>query len=319
MEEHLADLNKAQKAKLSRAASRAVELEDLRPPQGNQMIEPEVKGAAMCSGGAAGLARVVGSGRKKKVMMEMEGGFLGALASLAVPLIGSLFGRGQMTKEAHDKLMKMMNKRKVGEHTKMSGGFWGALAALAAPLIGKLFGKGAMTKSAHDELMSVVNKYCKSGSMKGGMKAELSGGAYNDPTFGVINEPAPKQMVPSAGVVGDMEGGAKYGRMLRDHLMKMKGAGFTEHFQQGFMGVAKPDIHSDFRSSGITMSAPAKMMEAKRKKAVAVAGAGRAGAGATGAGDIRKRRGQAVSRLMREEGMSLGQASKYLKEHPDMI
>jgi hypothetical protein len=46
---------------------------------------------------------------------EMEGGFFGSLLSAAIPLIGSLFGRGMMTKEAHDELMKTMKmKEKKG-------------------------------------------------------------------------------------------------------------------------------------------------------------------------------------------------------------
>jgi hypothetical protein len=34
-----------------------------------------------------------------------------------------------------------------------------------------------------------------------------------------------------------------------------------------------------------------------------------------GASDARKKRGAEVSRLMREKGMTLGQASKHIKEH----
>jgi hypothetical protein len=172
-----------------------------------------------------------------------------------------------------------------------------------------------------------------------------------------------------------MGGAGKYGKMLREHLAKTQGAGFVRDFTQGFMGEAKPDIHSAYRAdTSMRMSNSARMEDAKRKVSVgggpfspmalrmilprkeagiveggivnafkhihshlrkkrearnappAVeggrrAGAGRAGAGRAGAGvsDARKRRGQAVSRLMREEGMSLGEASKYLKEHPEAM
>lgn len=320
MEEHLAEVRKVQKAKLARADNRAMELNDLRPSQGNQMLEPSVDGAGM-SGGAAGLARVIGSGKRRAMKPKMEGGFLGLLAS-AIPLISSLFGKGQMTEDAHKKLMALMKKRKVGEHSKLSGGFWGALASLAVPLIGKLLGQGKMTQSAHDEL-------CKCFSNK----EEMKGGAFADAQFGMVNEPAP---IP-------MEGGAKYGKMLREHFMKMKGSGFVDDFAQGFMGVVKPDIHSTLRGNmGATMSNAAKMRDREMLKS---AGAGRAGAGkckggkeqedaemmmgdgmlgkdgkgqrkmAGGAMDARKARGQAVSRLMKEKGMSLGEASRYVKEH----
>jgi len=344
MEEHLADMRRVQKAKLSRADNRAMELQDLRPEQGNQMMEP-MEGAGACSGGAAGLARVVGSGKKKKAVVmaepEMKGGFWGALASLAVPLIGKLFGQGAMNEEAHKKLMALMKKRKVGEHTKLSGGFWGALASLAVPLIGKLFGKGAMTKEANDELMKVFKKDAK---------ADMKGGAmYADPAFGVVNETLPP-------TIASMAGAGVYGGMLRAHLMKLKGEGFVRDFAHGFNGKAVPSPHT--RAGGPQLSLGMKMNEAlidksvgkgatgagpfspmalkmllPRKEAGIVeggmkgkcpdcgyakcrCGAGRAGAGATGAGmDARKARGQAVSKLMKEKGMSLGEASKYVKEH----
>jgi hypothetical protein len=230
-----------------------------------------------------------------------------------------------MTEDAHKKLMTLMKKRRVGEHSKLSGGFWGALASLAVPLIGKLLGQGKMTKEAHDELCKCF-----------GEKQEMKGGAFADSQFGMVNEPA------------TMEGGAKYGKMLREHFMKMKGSGFVDDFAQGFMGVVKPDIHSTLRgNTGPVMSNPAKMkdMEIKKSAGAGRAGAGRAGAGrcrggkeqedaemmmgngllgkdgkgqrkmAGGAVDARKARGQAVSKLMREKGMSLGEASRYVKEH----
>lgn len=320
MEEHLVDMKRVQKAKLAKADARALELNALRPPAFNQELPPAGTEASM-SGGAAGLARVIGSGKKKRMMKApMEGGFLGLLAS-AIPLISSLFGKGAMTEEAHKKLMALMKKKKVGEHNKLSGGFWGALASLAIPLVSKLFGKGAMTKEAHDEL-------CKCFSQGEQMK----GGAYVDNQFGVINEPlapTPEQAV----------GGAKYGKMLREHFMKMKGSGFVDDFAQGFMGEIKPDIHSGLRGhSGPQMSNTLKMkeMENKRQTGAGRAGAGRAGAGRAGAGkckggkeqtdlmdsgamgsgmNARKARGQAVSRLMKEKGMSLGEASRYVKEN----
>jgi hypothetical protein len=103
-----------------------------------------------CGTGGLGTGRYEGEGK-------MEGGFWGALASIAAPLIGSLFGKGAMTKDAHDKLMKLCKKEPKGKD-KLEGGFWGALASLAVPLIGKLFGSGKMTKEAHDELMKVFKK-----------------------------------------------------------------------------------------------------------------------------------------------------------------
>ncbi len=121
---------------------------------GTGRYEGEGSGAGMegCGTGAGMEGCGTGAGE------EMKGGFWGALASLAAPLIGSLFGKGQMTKEAHDMLMKKLGNAKSKRKAKLEGGFWGALASLAVPLIGKLFGKGEMTKEAHDELMSKLVK-----------------------------------------------------------------------------------------------------------------------------------------------------------------
>lgn len=59
MQEHMASLARAQKGKMNLAASRAMEHENVRMPQVGEMgLE-----AMPVSGGAAGLARVVGSGR----------------------------------------------------------------------------------------------------------------------------------------------------------------------------------------------------------------------------------------------------------------
>jgi hypothetical protein len=44
-------------------------------------------------------------------------------------------------------------------------------------------------------------------------------------------------------------------------------------------------------------------------------GRGQTGGASTGGGDARRARGQMVSRLMREKGMSLGEASRYIKQH----
>jgi hypothetical protein len=315
MEEHLADMRRVQKKKLALADSRAMELNDLRPSQDNQMMEPSVEGAGAGADMAAGLARVIGSGKRRA--KPMSGGFLGALASLAIPLIGKLFGKGAMSEDAHKKLMALMKKRKVGETGRLHGGFLGALAGLAIPLISSLFGKGKMTKEAHDELSACFNK------MKGDMKGDMDGGAkcmsggavYSDPAFGIVNEekaPFPAQAVAV--------GAGKYGSMLRSHLMKLKGEGFVKDFAHGFMGTAVPDPHAYRGDIGVQHSLPMKMRQAKIDKSVGKGLLGKDGKGqrkmAGGAvSDVRKARGQAVSKLMKEKGMSLGEASRYIKEN----
>lgn len=137
-------------------------------------------GTGRYEGEGAGAGTGAGTGAGE----EMKGGFWGALASLAVPLISNLFGKGQMTQEAHDKLMAKLGKSKSKRKVGLEGGFWGALASLAAPLIGSLFGKGQMTKEAHDELMDKLVKKPMLGKdghgtrkMKGGMSMKRMVGA----------------------------------------------------------------------------------------------------------------------------------------------
>ncbi len=97
-------------------------------------------------------------GMTQKMQGEaMTGGFLGSLLSMAVPLIGSLFGKGMMNAEARDALLKHFSK-KAPKKKGLEGGFWGTLLSTAIPLIGSLFGKGMMTKDAHDELMAMMKK-----------------------------------------------------------------------------------------------------------------------------------------------------------------
>ena len=199
MEEHLAELNRAQKSKLGRAQNRAMELEDLRPSQDSQELEPTVKG----SGGAAGLRRVIGGARKKKMPM-------------------------------------------------------------------------------------------------------MTGGAYTDGEFGVVNEPDPVPMV----------GGAMYGAKMAAHLMKTKGGAFLKDFMKGMNQPRNCPMDMSPASIACRSGKPAPKQKVMppfmNVKPVEEADGG---AMCGGAMDKRKARAQAVGRLMREKGMSLGEASRYVKEH----
>jgi hypothetical protein len=68
---------------------------------------------------------------------EMEGGFWGSLLSAAVPLIGSLFGRGMMTKEAHDELMKHMKQKEKKGGMKHGAGMLNIQHGGAKKLLGQ--------------------------------------------------------------------------------------------------------------------------------------------------------------------------------------
>jgi hypothetical protein len=207
-------------------------------------------GMSMAMKGGINTGRYEGEG-------EMRGGFWGALASLAAPLIGSLFGKGKMTKEAHDELMALCKRGAgTGAGDEMRGGFWGALASLAVPLIGKLFGKGQMTKDAHDELVACFSQKEKKGKMKGGSRM-VGAGPFS---------PMALKMILPRKEAGIVEGGAD---ITHDEMMALE-------------SVAK-----------------------KHKKPKRV----------VGAGDGRRKRADIVKKVMADKGMSMIEASKYVKEH----
>lgn len=93
----------------------------------------------------------------------MEGSGLMDIFGTIGNSIMSLFGKGQMTQEAHDKMMKLCSRKPRGK-AKLNGGFWGALAGLALPLLSSLLGKGKITQKAHDELSGMLSKCGMAGS-----------------------------------------------------------------------------------------------------------------------------------------------------------
>ena len=165
---------------------------------------------------------------------HMKGGFLGMLASIGIPLLMNLLGKGKMTQDAHDQVKDMIeNKLKAHENKHhMKGGNLGMLASIGIPLLMNLLGKGKMTQDAHDKLKKMFMKCEKmegSGRVVGGM---------------LLPSPAHPPRVP---------------------VMQMEGMG-------------------------------------KVKRVV-------------GAGDGRRKRADIVKKVMAEKGLSMVQASKYVKEH----
>ena len=106
-------------------------------------------------------------------------------------------------------------------------------------------------------------------------------------------------------------GGAMTGGMDSDS--DVEGAGFWDDFKSGFNSViapvasiAKPLLNLA-GPEGMAASAGLSALGYGRRR-------GQTGGAYTG-GDARKARGQMVSKLMREKGMSLGEASRYIKEN----
>ena len=115
-------------------------------------------------------------------------------------------------------------------------------------------------------------------------------------------------------------GGAYTGGMDSDSDEEgVEGAGFWDDFKSGFNSViapvasiAKPLLSlagPEGRVASMGLSALGYGQTGGRRR-----GRGQTGGAMTG-GDARKARGQMVSRLMREKGMTLGEASRYIKEN----
>ena len=237
-------------------------------------------------------------GMTQRMPMEgeaMTGGFLGSLLSAAIPLIGSLFGRGMMNKEAKMALTKHFKlKPKKGEG--LTGGFWGSLISAAIPLIGSLFGKGMMTKEAHDELV----KMCKSG------EGRITGGALgvdgdtgrpmrgSNKTYGV--DPQVEAIVAQK-EQKQLTGGAFWGGFMDSYADAM-GEGRTTG---GAMRGCK------CKGSMCSCSCESDSVEGGAKKR------GRPAKPKSSKPDGRKARAEIVKKVMKERGVSLSDASKIVK------
>jgi hypothetical protein len=109
------------------------------------------------------------------------------------------------------------------------------------------------------------------------------------------------------------------GGMDSDSDEEVSGAGFWDDFKSGFNSViapvasiAKPLLSlagPEGRVASMGLSALGYGQTGGRRRGGAQTG------GAMTGGDARKARGQMVSRLMREKGMSLGEASRYIKQN----
>ena len=105
------------------------------------------------------------------------------------------------------------------------------------------------------------------------------------------------------------------GGMLASHIKGLHGAGYLKKFHSGLGKHCEMDggmntgaYEGSGRSGGEMCGAA---MSGGAAPGVPVVG----GKAKRAPSDARKRRGALMSRLMKEKGMSLGEASKYIKEH----
>ena len=128
--------------------------------------------------------------------------------------------------------------------------------------------------------------------------------------------------------------GEAYGKAIEaedDDVKELVGSGFFSDFARGFKKGFKSVVSPAVKIAGLIPTPQAQIASAVGstlglgKAGAGKAGAGRAGAGKAGAGkagagkrqasEKMKKRGALVSKLMKKHNMSLGQASKYIKEN----
>jgi hypothetical protein len=116
----------------------------------------------------------------------------------------------------------------------------------------------------------------------------------------------------------DEETPMEAGRMLRKHIEELHGGRYVHHFMRGFGAVSggmntgategegkmKGGAAPDARMVGGITAGPGFYEASGKKPKRAMA-----------ADDPRRKRGAAISKLMKEKGLTLGEASKHIKEH----
>jgi hypothetical protein len=319
MEQIQNEMRANQGKKMSLANRRAMELEAKHPQLSEYDNQPEPT-EPMRGGGDAGLARVVGSGKRKMKKMEMM--------AEAMP---EMSGGAKQGKMLATHLRKLHGDGFFQDFWK---GFTSVLrpvaqvasvlpipgvqqaAQLASGVLGGRAGKC--------EMCGYKKCRCSGGMMEMPMKGRPQPVKYGRPQ----DQDYYKEMMAKREMSGKGRAGA--GRAGAG----MAGAGNqvahanTEGNRAGLAGQALggqdlPPNSLAPRTYGNTPSAPASF--ARNTVGMGRAGAGMAGAGMAGASNgmmkMKKAkrpptaRGAMVSKLMKEQGMSLGEASRYIKEN----
>ena len=214
---------------------------------------------------------------------------------------------------------------------KMKGGFWGALATLAAPLLGKLLGQGKMTKEGHDEFMAEVRKriaedkeegemsYLEKKQMEDMLKdpAVMNKAMKQKSVQGQIEKGKKGKKREAAKAMVEMAEGQDEAVEAAQTLKKMRGKGKMERMVGAGTGGA-----TGAGTGGATGAGPISNLGIPIISNIAgLFGLGEEGKKQkkekriVGAGDGRRKRAEVVRRIMKEKGMKMIEASKYVKEH----
>ena len=319
MEQIQNELRRAGYAKKELAQHRAMELQAKHPQLAEYDNEPEPTEAPMRgSGGEAGLARLVGKGRRRKaggtngVMKQMKGD--GVISDLNIPIVSGIarifgLGKGRKGKKKSMEEAEMSSDSESEKGEKLEGGARHQGKMLGEHLM-KLHGAGFFDDFAKG-FMSVIKPVAGIASMMPGTI-----GTVGRVASGILGNGQPKR---GRGRPRKMCGGnaphASTGNAIEHAEMapaysSLPGAGLggADVPPNGIAPMAYgnvPQAPASFKRNTVGMGRP--------RKALGADGHGMAPAPKMAGG--RSARGQMISKLMKEKGLTLGQASKWLKEH----
>lgn len=351
MEEILNTMRATQSKKNALGKARAMEMQ-MKSPQlmDPTLLEPTTDDVihGKGGGGEAGIRRVIGTGKRgrpRKVAGTsngyMEGGAMNDAHQMGAKIaeqLMQLHGK-EFADKFHSGVMSKVGRGAPSgsdsdsdSDEKLRGGFWGVLASLAAPLIGKLFGNGQMTDYAHGELMNLFNQ------KKGGMRllgmpghGTFQGGAKKRGGAGPISAPPSGLQVSHAmmspadvGLAGQALGGQDVPRNGIAPVAYGSPPQAPSSFRRNTVGMGRPagaGMTGAAMKCGGAVSQKGReddrlgmeVSNIKKKLSQVVSKGGNCCEG--GAKKKSSARGQLISKIMKEKGMTLGQASKYIKEN----
>ena len=192
------------------------------------------------------------------------------------------------------------------------GGF---LSSLGIPIISNLagaigLGKGDLSKMTKAQLVAHLSQPVGQGAT-GGMMLGQNGHGQRMGMGSTGGRRRRRYMPRSSARGGAMDSDNGSGSESDEGV---EGAGFWDDFKQGFNSVVAPV--ASIAKPLLSLAGPEGRVASMGLSALGYGNTGgRRRRASAGASDARRARGQMVSRLMREKGMSLGEASRYIKEH----
>lgn len=228
--------------------------------------------SGMAMAGGLGTGRYEGEGK-------MHGGFWGALATLAAPLLGKLLGQGKISKEAHDRIVEEMKNTKMGHLEKLQ--------------LQRMLEDPEFLKEAEEHEEKQKTKGSKKSKKKAAAEAEAAQS---------MMQMSKDRTMDAAQSLAQMKGKGKMKGC--GSMQRMVGAGDLEievKHMEGAGPISNLGIPIISNIAGLFgLGKDGKKQKAKRE---------------VGAADGRRKRAEVVRRVMKEKGMKMIEASKYVKEH----